>query len=291
MIIWHGISVRKGKMSTISKISFGESSFKNQNLSERHRKRPILSGIACMTDEEIVKASVRNANKEAEDSKAARVLKSGPLMFLAATTVAYGAVTKGKLSDKVASTALALGLTAVASAVFKPVNTVVDAVMNSTSKDKEEKQSEKHPVINLAANALAIGVATFAAVKGIQKGKDVLASKFAPSAEAIKEVVSKKADMLDSSKLGKLTEKASSKFGKFASNHPKLASVVKGAGLIVPGAAIFGGTMSLANKVVDDRNQKAVSNINKLMLCREYAQAALECNPFSDSKKALDKEV
>ena len=122
-------------MPTVSKITFGESSFKSSNLPERHRKRPILNSISQMSDDEIIQASAKDANKKAEECSAARALNKWPLMFIAATTVAAGALTKGKLSDKTLSAAKTLGATATVYALSKPVDTITDKLL--TKKDKE----------------------------------------------------------------------------------------------------------------------------------------------------------
>ena len=60
---------------------------------------------------------------------------------------------------------------------------------------------------------------------------------------------------------------------------------------VLPVAGFMGGTLTLANKVADDRDEKALSNINKLTRMREYAKAALGDNELSDDKSDIsDKE-
>lgn len=236
-----------------------------------------------MTDEEIVKASVRNANKEAKNTTAARVLEKGPLLFIAATSIAYGALTKGRLSDKTASAVKALAATSFIYGASKPVGMAVDSIMDTNTKENEPKQSEKHPFINAAVNIAALAGVTALAVKGTKTGSEKLAAKFAPTANSIKEGLTKKANALNSSKLGQLTDGISKKASEFASNHPKLAKFAEQAAFWTPFVALTGGSLSLANNVAAKRDEIAVSNINKLILCREFASAALETK---DDKEA-----
>lgn len=261
-------------MSTVSKISFGESSFNKNNLSERHRKRPILSRISRMSDEEIIGASVKNANKEMEQSTAVSVLKNGPLMFVAAMPVVYGALAKGKLSSKVASAAQTFGVLAGAYALSKPFNSLEERIENKSGKVK--KFNNEHPFVSTALSAAAfVGVAALA-LKGGKAAAGKLADNFRPAADELKEKLIKTANNIDKSKLGKLTDKVSGAARDFASKHPSLAKAAGAMATVLPVMGFMGGTLALANKAVDDRDEKAASNINKLLLMREFAKAALD---------------
>lgn len=262
-------------MSTVSKISFGDSPSKNYNLlSERHRKRPLLNSISSMTDEEIVEASVRRANKDVSNTKAARVLKNGPIMFLAATIAGYGALTKGKLSNKISATAKMAGSALVVGALAKPVNTIVDGVMNLGNKN-EEKRTDKHPIASSLVNIAALAATSLLALKGINKGANKLAQKFAPTANQLAETLKSGAKVINESYAGKVSDKFTKKVGEFASKHPKITKVAKETGFLLPIAGYVGMTSALSGKIINDRNKMAASNINKLLLCREYADCAL----------------
>lgn len=276
-------------MTTVSKISFDGSSFKNDSLSERHRKRPILSGIARMSDEEIIGASVRNANKEAEKSTAAGVLKKGPLLFVAAMPVVYGALTKGKLSDKAASAAKTLGVMAGAYALSKPFNSFEERIENKS--DNVKKFNNEHPIASAVVSTAAF-VAGAALLLGAGKKAGLkLADKFKPAADSIKRSIVKCSEKIDNSASGKLTEKISAKVSEFTSKYPKLSKAASIMATVLPVAGFMGGTLTLANKVADDRDEKALSNINKLTLMREYAKAALGDNGLSDDKSDIsDKD-
>lgn len=263
-------------MPTVSKITFGESSFKNQNLPERHRKRPILSSISRMSDYEIISASLRNANKEAEKTTAARALEKWPLMFIAATTIAAGALTKGKLSAKVTSAAKTLGATGTVFALSKPVDKITDKLL--TREDKEGNKKEVNPFVQLAVGVAALAGASALVLSGAKKGGDKLVKMFRPTADALKENLIQHANKLDNSVLGKFSQKISSKTSEIASRYPKLASVTRNAAVFAPVAGALGGSVILANEVAQKREETFVSNVNKLALTREFARAALDKN-------------
>lgn len=274
-------------MSTVSKISFGESSFENKSLSERHRHRPILSGISQMSDEEIIQASIKDADKQAENTKAARALKKWPFMFTAATTIAAGALTKGKLSDKTLSAAKTLAATAAVLALAKPVDNITSAVLNKKDENGEVKK-EANPVVEFAVSTAALIGTSALALCAVKKGGNKLAQTFAPAAEKLKNSLNKGADRLDASKLGKLTENISKKTGEFAAKHPNIAEFAKNTGILIPAITTLGGSLILANKVADTREQAAYSNINKLALMREYAKAVLDDTNEDKETKNID---
>ncbi len=260
-------------MSTVSKISFGESSFKNHNLSERHRKRPILSSISQMSDDEIIQASAKDANKKAENSKAARALEKWPLTFIAATTIAAGALTKGKLSAKTTAAAKTLAATATVYALSKPVDKMVDKFLNK--KDNEGNKKETNPFVQLAVGTAALAGASALVIGGAKKGGDKLAKMFRPTAEAIKENLTSKANKLDGSILGKTVEKISKRTSEIASKYPKLASITRNAAVFAPIAGTLGGSVILANEVQKERENNFISNVGKLAVIREFAKTAL----------------
>lgn len=275
-------------MPTVSKITFGESSFKNQNLPERHRKRPILSSISQMSDDEIIQASARNANKQAENSTAARALNKWPSMFIAATTVAAAALTKGKLSAKVSSAAKTLGVAGTVFALSKPVDTITDKLL--TKKDKEGKKQEANPMIQFVVGAAALLAASTLAIAGAKKGGDKLAKMFRPTADAMKKSLASHADKLDGSKLGKFSQKISEKTQEIALKHPKIASITKNAALFAPVAGALGGSVILANDISKKRDEAFMSNVNKLALLREFAQTALDDKTDNTEKSTEDIE-
>ena len=275
-------------MSTVSKISFGESSFKSSNLPERHRKRPILSSISQMTDDEIVRASAKDANKKAEESKAACALEKWPLMFIAATTIAAGALTKGKLSAKTLSAAKTLATTATVYALSKPINTVTDKLLNK--EDNKGNKKEASPFVQLAVGVAALAGASALVIGGAKKGSDKLAKMFKPTADAMKKGLARHADKLDGSILGRFTEKISKRTSEIASKHPKLANITKNAAFFAPIAGALGGSAVLANEIHKKREDAFVSNVNKLALVREFARAALDDNVSVIEKSTKDIE-
>jgi len=266
--------MRKGKMSTISKVSFGESSFKNQELFKRHRQRPILDNISQMSDEEIIQASIKNANKQAEQTTAARALQKGPSMFIAATTIMAAALTKGKLSDKTLAAAKTLGVMGTAYALSNPVEKVTGAVLNK--KDDEENVKEANPMVELAVNTAALVGATALVIGAAKKGGNKLAKTFAPTANVIKNNLIDGANKLNGSKIGKAAEEISKKTAEFAQKHPKIAEFTRTTGFFAPFIGTMGGSLILANKVAETREKTTVSNVNKLTLLREYAKAAVD---------------
>lgn len=263
-------------MSTVSKISFGDSPSKNYNvLSERHRKRPLLNCISGMTDSEIIQASVRKANKDVKNTTAARVLNNGPKLFLAATIAGYGALSKGKLSTKLANTAKLIGVTAVAAGLSKPVNAIVDGVLNAGKNDNEPKRTEKHPVISGMLSVAALAATSVLAIKGISKGTNKLAEIFAPTAHELGQKFKKGADVVNKSFAGKISDNFTNKLSEYATKHPKLTKFVKNTGIFIPLAGFMGATSLLSSKIINDRNKLASENIDKLISCRDYANIAL----------------
>lgn len=234
---------------------------------ERHRKRPLLNAIASMQDSEIVCASLRNANEKVKDSKAARVLKKEPLMFLAATSVVYGALTKGKLSDKLLNTVKAAGATAVVYGLNKPVENAVGKVFN------KKENEEKHPVTQSIVTAAALLGASALALVGMKKGTDKLAQKFKPSADKIRKAADSVAKTLNNSKLGEITEKATKNFKTFELVNPKLAMGAKVAAVLAPVTGTMIAHEALVNNIKSDRDKIAKANINKLVICRELAKS------------------
>lgn len=257
-------------MSTVSKILFDDPSFKYNVLSERHRRRPLLDSISSMTDEEIVQASINHANREAEQSSAARALKNGPIMFLAATSIAYGALAKGSLSNKTIDTVKSLCAASLVFGLSKVTKTVTDAAINSTNKN--EKQTEKYPVESFLLSLAAVLGITTLVFKGMPKGIEFLKKNFAPTAKAVKEVVSKGANKLDNSYAGKLTQNISKRASEFAALHPKKADIIRNSLFFVPTAGFIANSLALSNKIENDRDKLVLSNINKLTLCRELAK-------------------
>ena len=258
-------------MSSVPKISFTGCEPKNYSSGERHRKRPILSRISSMTDDEIISASVRNAGERVKESSAARVLTKGPLMFLAATTAVYGALKKGKLSDKVLEAVKTAGLASVIFGLAKPVHMVVESIFNSNKND--DKNSKIEPFVGAAA---LIGTSILA-LKGIKKGSGKLAEIFEPSVKSAKNVLSKGAEWLNSTSLGKLTDKISGHASNFENLHPNLSNVLKASAIFAPLIASIGVTNAAINKMEEERMGITASNINKLVLCREFARAGLDC--------------
>ena len=272
-------------MPTVSKITFGESSFKSSNLPERHRKRPILNSISQMSDDEIIQASAKDANKKAEECSAARALNKWPLMFIAATTVAAGALTKGKLSDKTLSAAKTLGATATIYALSKPVDTITDKLLNR--EDKEGNKKEANPFVQLAVGVAALAGASALVIGGAKKGGDKLAKMFRPTADAMKKGLARHADKLDGSILGKAAEKISKRTSEIASRYPKLASVTRNAALFAPFAGALGGSVILANEVQKERENNFFSNVEKLATVREFARTALK-DDVQDTEKSKE---
>ncbi len=257
-------------MSAVSKISFDKSSFENQSLPERHRKRPLLSSISQMSDGEIIRASVKNANKQAENTSAARALKNGPLIFTAATAIAAGALTGGRLSNKALSAIEVLGAAGAVYAVSKPVQRVTGAIFNKTDEDGNKKSSS--PVAEAVATIGATIGGAALLIFGAKKGGDKLAKVFAPSAKEIGEKAAQAASKLNSSKLGKFSDKIEN----YAARNPKTASALKATGITAMTAALAGGALNLSQKVADTRDEAFNSNVNKLVLMREFAQSALD---------------
>ena len=254
-------------MASVSKISFGSGAQESQQFYERHRKRPLVNKISSITDEEIIRASVKNADSQMEKSTAARVLRKGPLMFFAATSIAWGMARSGKLSDKLVTSAQMLGAAAVVSALSKPVDKIVDKTMNS----KNDKNSENHPfaklVIGTSALVAASGLAIFAAAKGTHK----LAATFKPTADGLKDTFVKHAEKLDNGPVGKFVERQSGKFEHFAKFHPKLAKTTKNLLKYFPLAGYIGGTAVLSEKIEQQREEITKSNIKKLLFVRQFA--------------------
>ena len=267
-------------MSTVSKISYTERMPHSVATGgERHRKRPLLSAIASMQDSEIVEAGLRNANEKVKDSKAARVLRKEPLMFIAATSMVYGALAKGKLSNKLLETAKAAATAGVVFALAKPVDNVVGAVL-----DKKENEN-KNPAVRTIIDTAALVGASALAIAGMRKGGKFLADKFRPTADSIKSIASGIGKTINGSKAGTLADKAIDSFRKFEKSHTNLANGIKIGALVAPLAGALGLHSVLANKVNRDRNSIAASNINKLVLCRELAKTSVENNSTDEIKK------
>lgn len=235
---------------------------------ERHRKRPLLNAIASMQDSEIVDAGLRNANEKVKDSKAARVLKKEPLMFLAATSMVYGALTKGKLSDKISNTMKAAGATAIVYGLNKPVENAVGRVFN-----KKENEEEKHPIVKEIVNTAALIGTSMLVLSGVKKGSNQLAQKFKPSIDSLKKVSASVSKTINNSKLGNLAEKASKNFKLFELTNPKVAACAKAAAVLAPIAGTIIAHDALVNHVRKDRDEIAKANINKLVVCRELAKS------------------
>ncbi len=259
-------------MTTVPKISFGETSFGINSLSERQRKREVLIGISNMTDEEILEASMKNAQKTAENSKAARVLKQGPSLFIAASSMGIGLLSKGSLSNKALNTAKSAIATSIIFGLSKPVCNIVEGSIDSFSKDKEEKTSKKHPISTLALDVLGLAVASAFMFRGIDKGANFLKKTFEPTYNVLKNNLKNTAQKLDNSYAGKLSDKFSKSLQNFETLHPEYAKLTKAIISFAPVSAFVAGSVSLANKVSKIKEQKAASNINKLALCRLYAQ-------------------
>lgn len=270
----------KGKMSSTERISRAASGFSRNPYQERHRERPLISSIAKMTDDEIVQASIKNANQSALNSKAARALNKGPLMFIAATSMVYGALTKGKLSDKLAFGAATAVVGGVIAGLHKTVHNTVDTIMNKPKKDGSEKQT--NPLIQAGVELVALMGASYLAIKGGQKGISALSRKFAPTAIDVANKVTKAAATVDNSFLGKATAKVSDKFNKFATKHPTRAKALTDAVSWAPFVGFVAGHSILTNKLMKDRNQNVLNNVAKLVAIRECA---------ADVNNALDETV
>lgn len=232
-----------------------------------------------MTDNEIVQASIKNANEQALQSKAARALDKGPSMFIAATSIACGALAKGGLSNKLAAGAAIMAAGAVIAGLSKPVHKAVDSLMNDKNKDEEGKM--KHPLAQFAVELTALAGASALAIKGAKKGASYLAEKFAPAAQEIAKKAANAAKTIDKSKLGLQTEKLSASFNNFAQKHPTASKAVQNTIALAPAVGFIARSSSLSDKVIKERDENAVSNMNKLFLCREYAKAVNENSPAS----------
>lgn len=257
-------------MSSIPKISYTGLEPKGYPSGERHRSRPLLKEISSMTDDEILRASVRNAGKEVEKSGAARVLKYGPLAFLAATTMVWGALKKGKLSDKVFETAKAAGTAAAVLAVSKPVDDVTGLIFDS--KEGEEKNPALKGVVNFAA---LLGTSALL-IKGVKSGTKALGKIFEPTAKALEGKISKAADWMNNTTSAKVLDKVSKHASEFSNMHPKLSSVLRISAILSPLAATIGVAHAANKKMENQMETKTAANINKLVLCREFAQGAVQ---------------
>lgn len=270
MIIWHDVSSfqKKDYMSRICKIAYSGNIAHGNSCSKR-RERPLLNKISSMTDNEILEASVKNADERVKNSNAARVLKKIPLLFSAATGIICGALTKGKLSNKALSAAQAFGVGALVYGISKPV----EKVSNSIFSKEDEKENS---IAKVVFSAAALFGASALALKGIQKGGKVLSKVFAPSADKLKDTLSSHAKIIDSTSLGKLSDKFTKSLSSFAAKRPKTFSALASAALFSPAAAALGAVTIGNNKMKKDRLDITNANINKLILCRELAQASLE---------------
>ncbi len=261
-------------MSGVSKISFLSRSSNGYTSGERHRERPLLKKISSMTDDEIIKASVRNADKKVNDSKAARALKNGPLLFAATTSLVFGALAKGKLSNKAMEAVKTLAIAGVVCGLAKPTGKLTDAIFKSKEVDDTKKTNT---FAKTAVSICTLAGASALLIKGATKGVNKLASIFEPTANVVKSKVSQISSAIDGSKLGKLTDKVSGHAQKFANAHPKAASALTATVLYAPLVGGLLGTAALDKKLSDKREQIAISNMNKLNLCREYASCAIDC--------------
>ena len=270
-------------MSSVPKISFTGCEPKTYPSGERHRKRPILNRISSMTDDEIISASVRNADKKIKESSAARVLVKGPLMFLAATTIVYGALKKGKLSDKAFETVKTAGIAGLVFGLSKPVNKIVDNVFSS------DKNNDKDNKILPFVNAAALIGTSLLALKGIKKGSNKLAEIFEPTAKSIKDVFSKGANWLNSTGIGKLSDRISERAINFENMHPVFSNTLKISAIFAPLIATGVVTQTAFNKLEEQRAGITASNINKLVLCREFAQTGLKCCEANKTDKKQDE--
>ncbi len=263
---------RKILMITVSKISY-DSALPDTSYKERHRERPLLEGLSAMSDKDILCASLKSANEQASKTTAARVLENGPSLFLAATSVVYGAMSKGTLSTKVKETGiLALGGVIAYNSAKALGNAVNDKKSESSdnNKDSKLKSIAKTAVISVAAAGAAV-----LALKGGAKAVDKLAEKFEPQANAIKENLNKKAMWLNNTKLGKFAEQQTKNAELFAKNHPKLAAAGEVMGLLTPIAAAIGIGDEMKTKVENKRNETFKSNAEKLLVLREAAGETL----------------
>lgn len=252
------------KLTTVTKISFNKPEFRSNNFEKRHRERPLLNAISQMSNEEIINASFNKANKSVKNSKAARAYKNWPLLFVAATSMVSGAFKTGKLTDKVLTTAKTGGMLLLG-------GTIASIAYKATANNKDKKPN----LFNYLLNTAVLAGAAVLAGKGIQKAGKTVAKNFAPAVSELKTKIIEKADIVNSSKIGKISDKITENISNFANKHPKINKFAEPFGVLTASSAYIAGSSAVYNNLVDTRNKEAVANINKLALCRDFSEAAL----------------
>lgn len=279
-------------VNSVNLINFTHSVHSGEASGKQASKHPnsdssFLDRVANISDDEIVLSSLKHADDKVKASVPAKLLKTLAPLFILAVPLAYGAMQKGNIvkeGDKIIKSnvlSTKAGAALKSGAILAGTVGLLDSADNfkerlQNASENVKKFSENHPIVSAAGDfALKAGL-VFGAVAGIFKGKNYLAKKFAPSAEAISKSLQAGAEKLDSTKLGQKAAKLSDSFSQFSNRHPNAQNFVRKNGLIFPVIGWFGLTGSLALKIENDRSKIAGNTAADLVAAREFAKFVKE---------------
>jgi len=229
--------------------------------------------IANLTDDEILLTSAEYAQRKTDKTVAGKLKNALPSLFAIGVPLLFGALSKGKLSDKV-KTGLGVAV------VFAGMNTIFNKYNKGISRlenvsESFEENRKEHPVkafiFDLAAKAALVLGATYMAVKG---GK-YIQNKFTPTVEKLTASISKASKKMDETALGRGVQKLNDRTESFLSKHPKISKAVSNDRVITTALTIlgmFGLETAILNKAQDNKNKFAESAAEELFMQREIAR-------------------
>lgn len=230
-----------------------------------------LEPVANMSDEQIARISIENAQQQAKSSKTAKVLKALPVMFATSLVAISACKMPGQLSKKLGTAAATGGTIAIGVGILKGCSKAAEKFKEKFgNKDKEEQERSRHPYLKAASSILgsiAILAGTFF---GLKKGGDALLKN-----EKVTGFIKNTAAKIDKTKIAGrveefgekyknfLAEKSGVKENIFKKAYKGLASKAYPAAIIGYLATLFGLGTALDKKTatVAVNNMETIANI------------------------------
>ncbi len=230
--------------------------------------------LANLTDDEILLTSINYAKNKTDKTVAGKLANALPSLFITAVPIVFGALYKGKLSDKVKTALSTAAIFGGASILFNKYNNGMDRIENASP--KIEKAREEHPFASSLFDFTAKAALLFGGYALAMKSGKFLQNKFKPSAERLNKTIAKTSDRIDSSMLGRGVEKLSAKKEAFLDKHPKIAKFVSKSAFFTPFAALigwFGFEGIVQHKAIVHQYNYASQMADSLLIQREIAKA------------------
>ncbi len=229
--------------------------------------------LANLTDDEILLTSINYAKNKTDKTVAGKLANALPSLFITAVPLVFGALYKGKLSDKVKTALSTAAIFGGASLLFNKYNNGMDRIENAS--EKIEKAREEHPLAAGIFDFTAKAALLFGGYALAMKGGKFLQNKFKPSFERLNKTIAKTSEKLDNSALGRGVEKLSAKKEAVLDKHPKLSKFVSKNSFLAPVAAFIGWLGfegAVQHKALGNQYKYASDMADKLLLQREIAR-------------------